>query len=143
MPYLQKKPAARWPSCESCYICYRRSRLRYLSMASWVCQDREHGCRLKTLGSPPSNVGYSSSARSVMLSSPLVVVRESVFRWAGRIRLAFRSKPAFLQYIRTEGNAAGGHSWTNEDLKPSPPHMQNWRWYNFCLFWFGVGFGNW
>lgn len=63
--------------------------------------------------------------------------------WSARLRIGLSSKNAFLQYVRTEGNAHGGHSWTNEDLKPSPPHMVNWRWYNFCLFWFGMGFGNW
>ncbi|KAH9886006.1 permease for cytosine/purines, uracil, thiamine, allantoin-domain-containing protein [Cubamyces lactineus] len=66
-----------------------------------------------------------------------------VQRWAGRLRLALSSREEFLRYVHTEGNAEGGHSWTNEDLKPSPPHMVNWKWYNFCLFWFGMGFGNW
>ncbi|KAJ3012761.1 hypothetical protein NUW54_g1778 [Trametes sanguinea] len=63
--------------------------------------------------------------------------------WASRLHRALTSKEDFLRYIHTQGNTDGGHSWTNEDLKPSPPHMVNWRWYNFCLFWFGMGFGNW
>ncbi|KAH9848368.1 permease for cytosine/purines, uracil, thiamine, allantoin-domain-containing protein [Lenzites betulinus] len=63
--------------------------------------------------------------------------------WAVRLRTAFNSKDEFMRYVHTEGNAQGGHSWSNEDLKPSPPHMVNWEWYNFCLFWFGMGFGNW
>ncbi|KAI0739280.1 permease for cytosine/purines, uracil, thiamine, allantoin-domain-containing protein [Daedaleopsis nitida] len=70
-------------------------------------------------------------------------ITQGVGHWATRLRFAFSSNAAFLAYIRTEGNSRGGHTWTNEDLKPSPPHMVNWRWYNFCLFWFGVGFGNW
>jgi len=70
-------------------------------------------------------------------------VVQPVRNWAGRLRGAFTSKEAFLQYIHTNGNAHTHHSWTNEDLMPSPPHMVNWRWYNFCLFWFGMGFGNW
>ena len=74
---------------------------------------------------------------------PMLAPARAVASWAVRLRQAFHSKEAFLAYVRTEGNARGGHSWTNEDLKPSPPHMVNWRWYNFCLFWFGVGFGNW
>ncbi|KZT01199.1 uncharacterized protein LAESUDRAFT_664425 [Laetiporus sulphureus 93-53] len=63
--------------------------------------------------------------------------------WAHRLRGAFTSKEAFLAYIHTEGNAHQRHTWTNEDLKPSPPSMVNWKWYNFCIFWFGMGFGNW
>ena len=63
--------------------------------------------------------------------------------WAYRLRHAFDSKEAFLSYVHTEGNAHQAHSWVNEDLKPSPPSQVNWRWYNFCIFWFGMGFGNW
>jgi nucleobase:cation symporter-1, NCS1 family len=63
--------------------------------------------------------------------------------WASNLKEATSSKDAFTRYIRTEGNESGKHSWTNEDLKPSPPEMINWRWYNFCIFWFGMGFGNW
>ncbi|EPS93628.1 hypothetical protein FOMPIDRAFT_1170330 [Fomitopsis schrenkii] len=63
--------------------------------------------------------------------------------WAYRLRHAFDSKEAFLSYVHTEGNAHQAHSWINEDLKPSPPSQVNWRWYNFCIFWFGMGFGNW
>ncbi|EIW55424.1 uncharacterized protein TRAVEDRAFT_74222 [Trametes versicolor FP-101664 SS1] len=63
--------------------------------------------------------------------------------WASRLRTACNSREEFLRYVHTEGNSQGGHSWSNEDLKPSPPHMVNWKWYNFCLFWFGMGFGNW
>lgn len=73
----------------------------------------------------------------------MVNVVQPVRSWAGRLRGAFQSKEAFLQYVHTDGNAHALHSWTNEDLKPSPPEMVNWRWYNFCLFWFGMGFGNW
>ncbi|KAI0759269.1 permease for cytosine/purines, uracil, thiamine, allantoin-domain-containing protein [Trametes elegans] len=78
-----------------------------------------------------------------MASSRLRTGLRPICGWAARLRLALSSKQHFLRYIRTEGNAHGGHSWSNEDLKPSPPHMVNWKWYNFCLFWFGVGFGNW
>ncbi|TBU54026.1 permease for cytosine/purines, uracil, thiamine, allantoin-domain-containing protein [Dichomitus squalens] len=73
----------------------------------------------------------------------LTTAKHCISLWAIRLRQAFRSNDAFLAYIRTQGNASGAHSWTNEDLKPSPPHMVNWQWYHFCLFWFGVGFGNW
>ncbi|KAH9951483.1 permease for cytosine/purines, uracil, thiamine, allantoin-domain-containing protein [Amylocystis lapponica] len=71
------------------------------------------------------------------------VIIQPVRGWARRLHGAFASKEAFLQYVHTEGNAHAAHSWTNEDLKPSPPHMVNWRWYHFCTFWFGMGFGNW
>ncbi|KAI0822047.1 permease for cytosine/purines, uracil, thiamine, allantoin-domain-containing protein [Trametes gibbosa] len=63
--------------------------------------------------------------------------------WSARLRAACSSRDELLRYVHTEGNSQGGHSWSNEDLKPSPPHMTNWQWYNFCLFWFGMGFGNW
>ncbi|BFZ63364.1 hypothetical protein YB2330_004486 [Saitoella coloradoensis] len=62
--------------------------------------------------------------------------------WSSRLRHAFTSKQAFLTYLRTPGSPSS-HSWTNEDLDPSPPHMINWHWYNFCIFWFGMGFGGW
>ena len=78
-----------------------------------------------------------------MIPSPPMLKRNPVFAWAHRLRHAFDSKRKFLEYIHTENNADTRHSWTNEDLKPSPLHMVNWRWYNFCLFWFGMGFGNW
>lgn len=77
------------------------------------------------------------------LDSCSATVVQPVYRWALRLSGALKSKEAFLQYIHTEGNAHADHSWTNEDLRPSPPHAVNWRWYNFCLFWFGMGFGNW
>ncbi|CZR58002.1 uncharacterized protein PAC_07892 [Phialocephala subalpina] len=35
------------------------------------------------------------------------------------------------------------NTWTNEDLKPTPPEKQTWSWYNYLLFYFGGGFGNW
>ncbi|KAH9910437.1 permease for cytosine/purines, uracil, thiamine, allantoin-domain-containing protein [Epithele typhae] len=66
-----------------------------------------------------------------------------VREWAHRLSRALRSRDAFCAYVRTHGNARRAHSWTNEDLAPSPPSMVNWRAHNFCLFWFGMGFGNW
>ncbi|KZT24305.1 hypothetical protein NEOLEDRAFT_1116396 [Neolentinus lepideus HHB14362 ss-1] len=78
-----------------------------------------------------------------MVFAPKVSLRP-VRNWAQRLRHATTSKDAFLEYICTEGNAKiVEHPWSNEDLKPSPPSMINWRWYNFCIFWFGMGFGNW
>ncbi|GBE85708.1 permease for cytosine/purines, uracil, thiamine, allantoin-domain-containing protein [Sparassis latifolia] len=71
------------------------------------------------------------------------VLAHPIRSWAGRLHTAFTSKEEFLKYVHTEGNAHAVHSWTNEDLKPSPPHMVNWHWWNFCIFWFGMGFGNW
>ncbi|KAH9911140.1 permease for cytosine/purines, uracil, thiamine, allantoin-domain-containing protein [Epithele typhae] len=66
-----------------------------------------------------------------------------VREWAHRLSRALRSRDAFCAYVRTHGNARRAHSWTNEDLAPSPPPTVNWRAHNFCLFWFGMGFGNW
>ena len=75
--------------------------------------------------------------------NPSAIIVQPVRNWGRRLGGAFKSREAFLQYIHTEGNAHARHTWTNEDLKPSPPHTVNWQWYNFCLFWFGMGFGNW
>ncbi|KZO90997.1 hypothetical protein CALVIDRAFT_542160 [Calocera viscosa TUFC12733] len=67
----------------------------------------------------------------------------AVQAWAGGIKHAFSSKQAWNEFIHTEGNADGKHSWTNEDLRPSSLAQTNWHWWNFCLFWLGMGFGNW
>ncbi|TFK88405.1 hypothetical protein K466DRAFT_613800 [Polyporus arcularius HHB13444] len=80
---------------------------------------------------------------SSTLEASSAIIVQPVWNWGLRLRGALKSKETFLQYIHTEGNAHAPHSWTNEDLKPSPPHAINWRWYHFCLFWFGMGFGNW
>ncbi|KAI1849768.1 hypothetical protein JX266_004717 [Neoarthrinium moseri] len=33
--------------------------------------------------------------------------------------------------------------WINEDLEPTPPEKRTWGFKTYCLFYFGVSFGNW
>ncbi|RDW73314.1 uracil permease-like protein [Coleophoma cylindrospora] len=62
------------------------------------------------------------------------------------LKRAFSSRQAFSDFIHVEptlDNDGKVNFWINEDLKPTPPEKQTWSWFNYLVFYFGVGFGNW
>jgi nucleobase:cation symporter-1, NCS1 family len=63
---------------------------------------------------------------------------------------AFKSWEGFKRWARVPETALdehntnkGGMTWSNVDLDPTPPERRNWAWYNYFVFYFVLGFGNW
>ncbi|KAF5591189.1 uracil permease [Fusarium pseudoanthophilum] len=57
----------------------------------------------------------------------------------------FRSKEAFVNFVKTSDTAdgqmrVGNERWSNKDLEPTPPEHRNWTWYNLPLYWFSNQF---
>jgi NCS1 family nucleobase:cation symporter-1 len=61
---------------------------------------------------------------------------------------AFKSWDGFKQWIMVPETALDEHSksnitWSNVDLDPTPPERRTWKWWNYAVFYFTIGFGNW
>ncbi|KAJ9156488.1 Uracil permease-like protein [Pleurostoma richardsiae] len=67
------------------------------------------------------------------------------------VAYAFSSRAAFKQALQVKDTLAEGQTyyekanpeWMNEDLEPTPPEKRTWGFRTYCLFYFGVSFGNW
>lgn len=100
----------------------------------------------------------SSKLVSVVRDSDLAQPTTMGFRTANvqaKLRLkkdnaanAFRSWEGFKQWIMVPQTALDEHSksritWSNVDLDPTPPERRNWAWWNYFIFYWTIGFGNW
>lgn len=64
---------------------------------------------------------------------------------------AFTNRSTFKTWIQVHDTAldthshrpAGGPTWSNEDLDPTPASKRTWRWWNYVVFYFALSFGNW
>ena len=79
--------------------------------------------------------------------------KEKVASKKQAVKEAFSSKEAFLRAIEVrntiEDGTTTGHykradpRWMNEDLEPTPPEKRTWGFKTYCMFYFGLSFGNW
>ncbi|RDW71536.1 uracil permease-like protein [Coleophoma cylindrospora] len=79
------------------------------------------------------------------METPSTWKESAVEKWRN-FRFALTSKQAFLDWVQVppfldeDGKI---NEWRNEDLSPTPPEKRTWSWFNWVVFYFSSGFGNW
>ena len=69
------------------------------------------------------------------------------------VRRAFSSYEAFTRALEVQDTLGDGSNvqdyhrasrrWVNVDLEPTPPEKRTWGFKTYCMFYFGLSFGNW